>query len=83
LGTNTTYLSEVINKHKNKNFNSYVNDLKIGYIINKIYTDPKYHTYKITYLADECGLPYSSFVSAFKEYTGMTPSAFIKQKAKE
>ncbi|OCA76617.1 hypothetical protein BBH99_02575 [Chryseobacterium contaminans] len=83
LETNTTYLSEIINRHKNKNFNSYINGLKIKYIINKIHTDSKYHTYKITYLAEECGVPYSSFVSIFKEYTGMTPSAFLKQRAQE
>ena len=82
LETNTTYLSEIVNRHKNKNFNSYINELKIKYIINKIHTDSKYHTYKIAYLAEECGLPYSSFVSVFKEYTGMTPSAFLRQSTK-
>src|SRR5690606_7096277 len=29
MNTNTTYLSEVINNHKGKNFNSYINDLRI------------------------------------------------------
>lgn len=81
LGTNTNYLSEVINKHKNKNFNTYINELRIQYIIHKIHSDSKYHQYKVSYLAEECGLPYSSFVSVFKNFTGMTPSAFIKQDA--
>lgn len=81
LSTNTNYLSEVINTHKNKNFNTYINELRIQYIIHKIHSDPAYHNYKISYLAEECGLPYSSFASVFKNFTGMTPSAFLKQDA--
>ena len=34
--TNTKYLSEVINRQKGKNFNSYINELRINYIIEKI-----------------------------------------------
>ncbi|WP_294276803.1 AraC family transcriptional regulator [uncultured Chryseobacterium sp.] len=79
LGTNVTYLSNVISRHKAANFNHYINNLKITYIVNKLYTEPNYRNYKITYLAEECGLPYSSFTSVFKSITGMSPSAFIKQ----
>ena len=31
--TNTKYLSEIINKYKQKNFNSYVNELRIRYVV--------------------------------------------------
>ncbi|WP_394660484.1 helix-turn-helix domain-containing protein [uncultured Chryseobacterium sp.] len=79
LGTNVTYLSNIISRHKAANFNHYINKLKITYIVNKLYTEPNYRNYKITYLAEECGLPYSSFTSVFKTITGMSPSAFIKQ----
>lgn len=79
LGTNTNYLSQIINNHKNKNFNAYINELRIQYIIKKIHTDSNYHNYKISYLAEECGMPYSSFTSLFKSFTGMTPSTFVKQ----
>ncbi|WP_228438483.1 helix-turn-helix domain-containing protein [Chryseobacterium pennae] len=37
LGTNTTYLSEVIRQHKNTNFNNYINGLRIKYIIQLLY----------------------------------------------
>src|SRR5690606_6079474 len=80
LNTNTAYLSKLINQHKEKNFNDYINELKIKYIIHKIQSDPSYLNYKVTYLAEKCGLPYSTFVAVFKEFTGMTPSEFIKQK---
>ena len=32
LNTNTKYLSEVINRHKGKNFNAYINELRINFI---------------------------------------------------
>src|SRR5690606_977537 len=32
MKTNSKYLSEIINKHKGKNFNAYINDLRIDYI---------------------------------------------------
>lgn len=79
LETNVTYLSNVISRYKAANFNHYINSLKITYIVNKLYSEPHYRNYKITYLAEECGLPYSSFTSIFKTITGMSPSAFIKQ----
>ncbi|NHQ71954.1 helix-turn-helix domain-containing protein, partial [Elizabethkingia miricola] len=50
------------------------------YIIDKLYNNPLYREYKISYLAEECG--YSShqvFITAFRKETGMTPSYFIKQ----
>src|SRR5690606_19163371 len=55
LETNPKYLSYVINKHKNKDFNNYINELRIFYIIEKIQSNPDYLNYKISYLATECG----------------------------
>ncbi|WP_426277873.1 helix-turn-helix domain-containing protein [Chryseobacterium sp. S-02] len=80
LNTNTKYLSEVIKNHTGKNFNGYINGLRIGYIINKLTEMPVYRDYKISYLAEESG--YASpqvFAIAFKRETGMTPSHFIEQ----
>ena len=80
LNTNTKYISEVIKIHRNKNFNNYINGLRIEYIIQKLSENPVYREYKITYLAEECG--YASpqvFVIAFKKESGVTPSNFIEQ----
>lgn len=80
LNTNTKYISEVIKIHRNKNFNNYINGLRIDYIIQKLSENPVYREYKITYLAEECG--YASpqvFVIAFKKESGVTPSNFIEQ----
>jgi|26BtaG_2_1085354.scaffolds.fasta_scaffold00016_29 AraC-like DNA-binding protein len=81
LDTNTRYLSTIINSSKDKSFNSYINTLRIQYILHKLDTDPKYLTYKISYLADESGFAsQSSFSTAFKEVAGMPPSMYIKKK---
>lgn len=83
LDTNTTYLSEIINRNKGKNFNSYINGLRINYICGKIYTHPEYRNYKISYLATECGFTsHSAFATVFKNVTGISPSVFLKQAQK-
>src|SRR5690606_26862202 len=77
--TNTKYLSEVINRQKEKNFNSYINELRINYIIEKLKTDPVYFNYKISYLAHECGFSsHSSFATVFKSVTGISPTKFME-----
>lgn len=77
--TNTKYLSEVINQYKGKNFNVYINELRIHYIVNKLKTDPIYLSYKVSYLAEECGFStHSSFSTVFKSITGITPNVFIQ-----
>lgn len=80
LETNTRYLSLILNEKKNKSFNSYINQLRIAYIIDKLENDAIYLSYKISYLAEESGFAsQSSFSTFFKEVTGMSPSAYIKK----
>lgn len=80
LNTNTKYLSEVIKNYKNHNFTSYINELRINYIIRTLYENPVYREYKIASLAEECGYATPRvFVNAFKQQTGFTPSYFINQ----
>lgn len=78
LDTNTKYLSYILNTHKNKDFNTYINELRIKYIIEKIENNEAYKNYKISYLADECGFSsHSKFSAVFKSVTGFTPSTFL------
>lgn len=77
--TNTKYLSEVINNHKGKNFNAYINELRINYIIDKLKSNSTYSRYKISYLAEESGfVSHSSFATVFKLVTGIPPTVFIE-----
>ena len=78
LETNTKYLSEIINRHYQDNFNTYINKLRVNYIIEKLKTDPSYLNYKISYLADDAGFSsHSSFTTIFKAITGIAPGTFI------
>ncbi|SDJ11546.1 helix-turn-helix domain-containing protein [Chryseobacterium jejuense] len=80
LNTNPKYLSEVIKIYRENSFTSYINELRINYIIRKLYENPIYREYKITYLAEECGYTTPKvFVNAFKKETGFTPSYFVEQ----
>ncbi|MDN3676385.1 helix-turn-helix domain-containing protein [Flavobacterium paronense] len=79
LDSNTKYLSEIINTHYNVNFNTYINKLRVNYIIEKLKTDPNYINYKISYLAENCGFSsHSSFATVFKTITGISPVKFIE-----
>lgn len=79
MNTNSKYLSEVIKNNKSLSFSNYINNLRIDYIVQKLYNDPKYREYKISYLAEESGYSSSQvFVVVFKKIYGMTPSYFIQ-----
>lgn len=77
--TNTKYLSEIINTHYHVNFNTYINKLRINYLVEKLKSDPNYINYKISYLAEDCGFAsHSSFATVFKSITGISPVTFIE-----
>lgn len=77
--TNTKYLSEIINTHYHVNFNTYINKLRINYLVEKLKSDPNYMNYKISYLAEDCGFAsHSSFATVFKSITGISPVTFIE-----
>ena len=81
LKTNPAYLSAVIKSQKDKNFNTYINELRIRYICNKIHTHKEYEKYKISYLAEDCGFTsHSAFSTVFKKVTGISPSAFLREE---
>ena len=79
LGTNAKYLSHIIKNHKNKDYNTYINELRIQYIVDKLKTDPEYLNYKISYLAKESGFSsHSKFSANFKRMVNLSPSEFIE-----
>ncbi|MEM6718320.1 MAG: helix-turn-helix domain-containing protein [Bacteroidota bacterium] len=83
LGTNPKYLSKVINGHYEKNFSTYINELRIEYVISKLKTDSKFRNYTIKAIGKEAGFGNTeSFSKAFHKTTGIKPSYFIKQLQK-
>lgn len=55
IQTNSSYVSEVINTYKEQNFASYLNSLRVEYLLNKLVTDKKFRSYKLGVIPDELG----------------------------
>ncbi|NAS31479.1 helix-turn-helix domain-containing protein [Flavobacteriaceae bacterium R38] len=78
--TNTTYLSKIINDHKKKNFNNYINDLRIDYVLKRLKNDKKFRLFSIKSIASEIGYKSDySFAKHFKAKTGLNPSYYIRE----
>lgn len=78
--TNSKYLSKVINTYKNKNFTTYINDLRVDYLVNQIQHDLIYQKFTIRAIAEEGGFSNpEGFFRAFQKKTGLKPSYFIKK----
>ncbi|GEM_PF-3674852 len=79
LKTNTSYLSESINSYYNKNFNKLINEYRIKESL-KYFHNNNTSNYTIEYVATSSGFKsMSAFYRAFKEYTGVTPSVYLKE----
>lgn len=84
IKTNTTYLSYVVNKHYNKSFSMYYNELRINYIINEIIGNATFREYTTQAIAESAGFKNAdSFTTSFKKKTGLTPFQFINQIKKK
>ncbi len=80
IKTNTSYLSKVINAHYQKNFNTYINDLRINYAILKLKEDSRFRSYSIQSISEDIGYKSTdSFTKYFKRRTGLLPSVYIKK----
>ena len=79
LNTNTSYLSSIINEKKGKTFKQYITELRMSHLIKIIQKDSKYKRYTIHALGEEIGYTNaSSFSRSFKNYTGKTPTEYLK-----
>ena len=79
IGVNHRYLSHVINTHKQTDFASYINTLRINYIKDYLDTHPEALQYKISYLAELSGFAsHSRFTITFKRIVGMSPSDYMQ-----
>ncbi len=84
LETNSNYLSKIINVYHQKNFSSYISDLRVDYIIEELKTNPNFRKYTIKAIAVEVGFGNAeSFTKAFKAKTAIYPSYYIKRLNKE
>ncbi len=78
MKTNTKYLSYIINNYRKTDFNGYINELRINYIVKKMEADSRYLNCKIGYLAEAGGFATNGqFTKAFINITGLSPSTFM------
>lgn len=84
LSTNTKYLSKVINTYKGKSFITYINDLRIEYVLKELQVNHTLQQYTLFGIAKEIGFNSAdSFSTAFKKKTGISPSYYIKNIKKK
>ena len=80
LNSNVNYISKAIHAGGCGNFNTLINNLRINYVKTKL-DDGTLKKYTIDYIYTEAGYKYrSTFNTAFKSVTGMTPSDYVSQK---
>ncbi|MPS72234.1 MAG: helix-turn-helix domain-containing protein [Chryseobacterium sp.] len=78
MNTSSQNVSELINRTKQMNFNTYINTLRVNYIMKLLKDEPRYRVFKIAYLAEISGfLSHSTFTKVFKNINGYTPSEYI------
>jgi len=79
LNSNTTYISKTINEGFGKNFSSLIKEHRVKAAL-KALEAGAYEQYTIESLGNQSGFKSrSAFINAFKKYTGVTPSFYIKQ----
>ncbi|MEG2666388.1 MAG: helix-turn-helix domain-containing protein, partial [Bacteroidales bacterium] len=82
LNTNTHYISEAIHECFGKNFTTLVNEVRIKRAC--IYMNmPEYQKYTLDFIAHKVGFKSrATFNPAFKKYTGIIPSQYLKLSKK-
>ncbi len=80
FGSNSSYLSIVVNTYKQKSINQYINDLRIDFAIEKLQCDPIFRKYTIKAISKDIGFNSPEvFAKKFYKKTGIYPSYFIKR----
>lgn len=78
LETNTSYLSNVINNAFGKNFRSLINEHRVAKVL-AAFENNEHKTLTIFAIAQKAGFKSkSAFNNAFNDFTGVTPTVYIK-----
>src|SRR5690554_954727 len=84
LDTNPKYLNHFLKTYHNTDYNTYINNLRINYIVAQLKSKPTYRKYKISHLAKESGFSsHSNFSANFKRVTGLSPSEYVEKVSLE
>ena len=74
------YVSQVLNEHYDHTFKEMLNDYRIREACRRINDREHYSQLTVQAIAESVGFgSYPNFVTNFKKFTGLTPSAYRKQ----
>ena len=80
MEVSTSHLSKIVNSSSQIGFSDYINKLRVEQAT-KILSDESYELYTIAAIGMECGFSSTStFYTAFRKFTGKTPSDYRKQQ---
>jgi AraC-like DNA-binding protein len=80
LNTNQTYISNLLNQQCGLNFNEYINQQRVKEFC-RLIDDGAIESLSIDQLSERSGFKTrSTFYTAFRKFTGMTPAAFISAR---
>lgn len=78
LKTNNSLLSKVINRGYGQNFNDFINEKRIDFLLEKI-NNGQHKLHTLSGISSECGFnSKATFNRAFKKHLKMSPSEYIK-----
>lgn len=82
INSSSSSLSKLINTQSNSNFPDYINELRVKES-KKLLSDSSFSSYTIVSIGLECGFnSKSTFYTAFKKFTGQTPTEYRKSAFK-
>lgn len=77
LEINSNYLSQIINEKENKNFNQYINTLRVQEFMSRL-SNKEHEKLTLLSIAYDCGFnSKSTFNKYFKAHTGKTPTEYL------
>lgn len=84
VGSNTTYVSQVINENYGVSFSTQLSTSRIKLVCRRINEGTEYSNFTIEGIANSVGFKSrTAFINAFKREVGLTPSQYIKMAAAE
>lgn len=79
VNSNSTYVSRAINEKYHKNFSSFLNSYRVREVCKRLKDQEHYENYTIRAIAESVGYKsQTTFIKAFKEEIGMSPSVYQK-----
>lgn len=83
VGSNRVRVSQVINNDLKKNFRTFINEYRVREA-QRLFSEPDAAKYTVEFVALNVGFKSrTSFIAAFKETTGVTPSFYLKALQKK